>query len=125
MGVEIILGSSSYYMGCNMVNLQKGTLGVTTAELILREALSVMKKRSRCYDKGDSLLSTEGTRYMGKAVRMFKELVGTAITEEQGYLFMTCIKMARSQQNTIHLEDNHVDGAAYMALAGEASKEGL
>jgi hypothetical protein len=42
------------------------------------------------------------------------------MTEEQGWMFMSILKMVRSQQGNFKL-DNYEDGAAYFALAAEAA----
>lgn len=70
----------------------------------------------------------EGERSMRRAVRLFNELrAGTgvnasgALTEREGWLFMACIKLARMQGGK-YRRDDYVDGAAYIALAGECEE---
>lgn len=73
-----------------------------------------MKDRAATYDK------PEGERSMGATVEAFKAVTGHALTEEQGWLFMTLLKAVRSQQGA-YRADSYEDGAAYFALAGEAA----
>lgn len=83
-----------------------------TAASILNSALGHMEDRAATYDK------PSGERSMGKTVQMFNTLTGCGLTEEQGWLFMTCLKLARSQQGD-YRADSYEDGAAYFALGGE------
>lgn len=88
-----------------------------TAPAILENAIKHMKNRAATYDQ------PQGERSMGKTVAMFNTLADTTMTEEQGWLFMSCLKMVRSQAGK-YRADSYEDGAAYFALAGEsASKE--
>jgi hypothetical protein len=57
---------------------------------------------------------------MGKTVSMFNTLTGLEISEEQGWLFMACLKLVRCQQGEFK-QDNYEDGAAYFALACESA----
>ena len=60
---------------------------------------------------------------MTKAIGAFNALTGKQLTVEQGWLFMVCLKAARTQQGEFRA-DNYEDGAAYFALAcEEASNE--
>lgn len=81
----------------------------------LDKAASEMVDRSKTYD------APEGERSMGKTVEAFNALTGHSITEEQGWLFMNVLKMARSQQGSFR-DDCYVDGAAYWALGGECAE---
>lgn len=81
---------------------------------ILNEAVSIMAERGKSYDKSGG----EAERSMPKIVAMFNALTGHELTPEQGWKFMCCLKLARSEQGE-YREDNYLDGAAYMALAGE------
>lgn len=64
--------------------------------------------------------SPGGERSMAKTVTMFRILTGLKLSEEQGWKFMECLKMVRSEQGE-YCEDDYVDGGAYAALAGEAA----
>ena len=81
---------------------------------ILNEAVEIMAERGKSYDKSGG----EAERSMPKIVAMFNALTGHELTPEQGWKFMCCLKLARSEQGE-YREDNYLDGAAYMALAGE------
>jgi hypothetical protein len=86
----------------------------TTAPSILEAAAGHMRGRAATYDK------PEGERSMGATVQAFKAVTGHGLTEEQGWLFMQLLKAVRSQQGA-YSEDSYADGAAYVALAGEAA----
>lgn len=90
----------------------------TQAHEFLETAAGHLKERGITYDK-------QGTqeRSINKTVDMFKALTGVQITYEQGWLFMACLKMVRSQQNDTFHKDSFEDCCAYIALAGEASSE--
>jgi hypothetical protein len=75
-----------------------------------------MVARGKTYDKDDK----QEERSMGKTVAAFNALTGHSLTEEQGWLFMVTLKMARAQQG-YYKDDNYLDGTAYFALAGEAA----
>ena len=85
---------------------------------ILNEAVAIMAERGKSYDKSGG----EAERSMPKIVAMFNALTGHELTPEQGWKFMCCLKLARSEQGE-YREDNYLDGAAYMALAGEEVSE--
>lgn len=61
-----------------------------------------------------------GERSMQRTVSAFNAMFGTCLTETQGWQFMALLKMSRSSAGALHMDD-HVDGAAYNALAGEAA----
>lgn len=86
-----------------------------TATDILAQAAAEMADRAVTYDQPD------GERSMGKTVAMFNAAEGLSLTEAQGWRFMACLKYARATQGALRL-DSYVDGAAYMALAGEAAE---
>src|SRR5690554_2214439 len=83
---------------------------------ILTAAQSHMKDRVATYDR------PEGERSMGATVEAFKAVTGDGLmnTEERGWLFMELLKAVRSQQGA-YRADCYEDGAAYVALAGEAA----
>lgn len=85
---------------------------------ILNEAVAIMAERGKSYDRSGG----EAERSMPKIVAMFNALTGHELTPEQGWKFMCCLKLARSEQGE-YREDNYLDGAAYMALAGEEASE--
>ncbi|WP_352338250.1 DUF6378 domain-containing protein [Psychrobacter sp. 16-MNA-CIBAN-0192] len=85
---------------------------------ILNEAVQIMSERGKSYDK----TGNNAERSMPKIVAMFNALTGHELTPTQGWKFMACVKLARSEQGE-HREDNYLDGAAYFALAGEEAGE--
>ncbi len=84
------------------------------AHEFLNQAQSEMQDRATTYDK------PEGERSMANTVAMFNALTGHSLTEEQGWKFMCCLKLVRSEQGEFKA-DNFVDGAAYFGLAGETA----
>jgi hypothetical protein len=84
----------------------------TKAADVLTAALGHMQDRAATYDK------PEGERSMPATVAAFNALTGHVLTAEQGWLFMTVLKLCRTQQGG-HRPDNYEDGAAYFALMGE------
>lgn len=91
------------------------TSHITAAE-ILTTAAGHLKDRAATYDQ------PQGERSIGKTVAMFRVLTGIEMTEEQGWLFMVCLKMVRAQQGG-YRADSYEDGAAYFALAGESAAQ--
>lgn len=89
---------------------------IIKAHTICQSAIVTMVERGKTYDKDD----TQEERSMGKTVAAFNALTGHTLTEEQGWLFMVTLKMARAQQGE-YKDDNYLDGTAYFALAGEAA----
>jgi hypothetical protein len=87
-----------------------------TAPQILKTAIGHMEERAATYDQ------PQGERSMGKTVAMFNTLTEAKLTEEQGWLFMACLKMVRAQQGG-YRADSYEDGAAYFALAGESAAQ--
>lgn len=85
---------------------------MTRAADVLQAALGHMQDRAATYDK------PEGKRSMPATVAAFNALTGHTLTAEQGWLFMTVLKLCRTQQGG-HRPDNYEDGAAYFALMGE------
>lgn len=71
-----------------------------------------MEDRASTYD------NEAGERSMANTVAMFNALTGSSLTTEQGWKFMVCLKLTRSEQGGFRA-DNYEDGAAYFALACE------
>ena len=86
------------------------------AQEILNQALAEMEDRARTYD------NPEGERSMEATVDMFNALTGLDMSYEQGWKFMVCLKLVRTEQGD-YRADNYVDGAAYFSLAGEQAAE--
>jgi hypothetical protein len=89
---------------------------MTNAADILDAAAGHLRDREETYD------APGGERSMQSTVSMFNILTGECISEEEGWLFMACLKMVRSQQGA-YRADSYEDGAAYFALAGETAAE--
>ncbi len=81
---------------------------------VLSAALGHMQDRAATYDK------PAGERSMAATVTAFNAITGHTLTEEQGWLLMGVLKMVRSQQGALRL-DNYEDEAAYAALRAEAA----
>ena len=71
-------------------------------------------------ERGQQRDQPGGERSIPAVVAAFNALTGHAITEQQGWLFMSLVKIKRSQTGQPDI-DHYVDGAAYFALAGEAA----
>lgn len=95
-----------------VVYTTKGTSD--TAVDILAKAAKHMTDRAASYD------APQGERSMARTVEAFNALTGNQLTEVDGWFFMACLKIARSNQGD-YRADNYEDGTAYMALAGEAA----
>lgn len=80
---------------------------------ILEAAAGHLKDRAATYDN-----TGEGERSMARTIATYNALTNSSMTVEQGWLFMVCLKMVRTQQGG-YRGDNYEDGAAYFALAGE------
>ena len=87
------------------------------AHEVLAKAAEEMQNRAKTYDK------PEGERSMGATVKAFEAITGVSMTEQQGWQFMEVLKLVRSNQGD-YRADSFIDGAAYAALAGEASGRG-
>lgn len=95
---------------------QKKKVAVKAHE-VLQTGVNHMKDRETKYDQ-DS-----GERSMKKTVEMFNTLTGSDLSEEQGWKFMVCLKLVRSEYGNFQLDD-YEDMAAYCGLAAEpASKK--
>lgn len=98
----------------NFKKLVEQSTEAATATDILQEATECLTARAVERDKGTS------ERSMKAAVTAFNSITGHTLTEEQGNMFMVCLKMSRSQGGKVRLDD-YVDLAAYAALAGESA----
>ena len=87
------------------------------ASEFLFSAMDHMKDRAKTYD------SPWGERSMKKTVDLFNALTGLGLSEEEGWKFMICLKLTRSEQGEFKA-DSYEDGAAYFALAGESAGRG-
>lgn len=92
-----------------------------TAPDFLLEAADTIGQRAAERDR-------EQERSMSRAVRMFNvwrdgvaAKTSGALTERDGWMFMTFVKLSRMQGGN-YRRDDYVDGAAYTALAGECAE---
>lgn len=85
---------------------------------LLEKAAGHLKDRAATYDK------PEGERSIGATVAAFNTVTGDGLmsSQERGWLFMSILKMVRSQQGN-YRADNYEDGTAYFALMGESACE--
>lgn len=81
---------------------------------ILNEAAATIGNRAAERD-------TPQERSMRRTVEAFNALTGHKLTERDGWLFMVVLKAARATAGR-HKLDDYLDGAAYMALAGECAE---
>lgn len=84
-----------------------------TAPEILKRAAQHIADRATSRDL------PQGERSMARAAAAFSALTGKPLTEQDGWLFMVCLKAARATAGA-HNPDDAEDGAAYFALFGEA-----
>lgn len=82
----------------------------------LLKAVEEMQAKAKLRDQ------PEGERSMARTVQAFNALTGNDISERDGWLFMACLKMARASTTEKGVVDDYVDGAAYLALAGESTQ---
>ncbi len=89
------------------------------AAALLKEAASVIEQRGKQRDTPD------GERSMARAVAAFNNLFdnGQGLTEQEGWLFMCCLKMARATAGQTNVDD-YIDLAGYAALAAECADKG-
>jgi len=87
-----------------------------TAPEILQAGSQHMSDRAALRD------SPCGERSMRSTVDAFNAIYGTEMTEAQGWQFMVLLKVVRSSQGELCLDD-YEDEAAYAALAGEAAQK--
>ncbi|HFG6964430.1 DUF6378 domain-containing protein [Acinetobacter baumannii] len=90
-----------------------GSTMPTTAQDFLKRAQNHMEDRAVTYD------SPEGERSMEKTVQIFNALRERDLTETEGWLFMSILKMVRANQGEFK-SDNYEDLVAYAALMGES-----
>jgi hypothetical protein len=79
---------------------------------LLLEALATIDQRAQQRD-------TVAERSMARTVAAFNGLTGRDLTEEEGWLFMATLKLARAAGGRTYHRDDYVDAAAYVALLGE------
>lgn len=85
---------------------------------LLGRAAALMHERGKTYDQ------PEGERSMGKAVEAFNAITGRNLRESEGWLFMSLLKLVRSETRSEPHQDSLEDNIAYSALYAEARGEG-
>lgn len=80
----------------------------------LERAADLMLERGQEYD------SPDGERSMGATVAAFNVLTGNILSEQEGWLFMLLLKIARQHQSPGWHQDSSEDAIAYAALMAEA-----
>lgn len=80
----------------------------------------LLSARDAIADRAASRDCPDGERSMGRCVRAFNAITGHSLTEVDGWNFMELLKLARATAGRFHADD-HIDRAAYAALAGEAA----
>lgn len=105
----------NFYEEDNPVRALPAHILPITAPQLLRKAVEVMEARAAEYDKPD------GERSVLAVVTALNAILGrTAITEAEGYLFMTLLKSVRLFSADKYHADSGLDGVAYSALTAEA-----
>jgi len=85
------------------------------------DACEILHAASECIgDRAKDRDLPDGERTMRRIVGTFEQLTSIRITETQGWLFMAIVKLARATAGR-HRLDDFIDGASYMALAGECA----
>jgi|TARA_R110000851_G_scaffold1050_3_gene3663 hypothetical protein len=115
--IEDLMNESAY----SSVLKNDSPTGPDNEKILAHECLT--NAAEHLTDRASTYDSPQGERSMARTVDTFTSLTGIEMTEEQGWMFMSILKMVRSQQGNFKL-DNYEDGAAYFALAAEAASEG-
>lgn len=89
---------------------------MSSAAELLQAAQGHMQARSSTYDK------PQGERSMARCVAAFNALTGQSLSEQDGWAFMTVLKLTRFYQRPdVPHRDSIEDGIAYLSLFGEAA----
>lgn len=88
---------------------------VSYAEKMLLQAQETLQDRAKLRD------TPNGERSMDRTVAAFNSLTGNSLSTLDGWLFMLCLKLARSQQGGYH-PDDFLDLVGYAVLAGEEAE---
>ena len=80
----------------------------------LRISEETMNTRGETYDGSDE------ERSMELIVDIFNKLTGRTLSEQEGWLFMCCLKMVRQFAKEGHHEDSSIDLVSYAALMAES-----
>jgi len=89
-------------------------------------APDILERARHCIASRAAERDTEAERSMGRAAAMFNAWRGAHcpadLTEVDGWVFMALLKLSRARGGS-HQLDDYIDGAAYIALAGEAAEQ--
>ena len=97
----------------NVYTTEQVKMAISAIEFLERAA-DLMLERAQEYD------SPEGERSMGRTVAAFNVLTGNILSEQEGWMFMMLLKLARQAQNDEWHQDSSEDAIAYAALMAEA-----
>jgi hypothetical protein len=81
---------------------------------VLRAAASHLNDRATTYDR------PQGERSMATAVQAFNIVTGRNLSESEGWLLLTQLKLVRDRQRKKGHQDSLEDATAYAALHAEA-----
>ena len=102
---------------CRLLGVSEGARFVNAPDILLAAASAISAKAA----ERDQPL---GERTAARAARIFNAITGRhgvgGLNEHEAWFFMVALKLARAQQGAFQLDD-YVDGAAYIALAGECA----
>jgi hypothetical protein len=87
------------------------------ANEFLTAASKHMSDRASTYDK------PQGERSMAATVAAFNNITGHQLSEADGWLMMTILKLVRLKQRPGFHQDSAEDAVAYAALLGEAKSQ--
>ena len=85
-------------------------------------ASKILKAGSDCLIDRATERDSESERSMAKCIATFNALTGSNMSEYHGWVFMALLKLSRAENNQGCKVDDFVDGAAYIALAGECKQ---
>jgi hypothetical protein len=97
----------------NVYSTEQVKMTISAIEFLERAA-DLMLERAQEYD------TPEGERSMDRTVAAFNVLTGNILSEQDGWLFMLLLKLARQQQSETWHQDSSEDAIAYAALMAEA-----
>lgn len=96
-----------------MYSTEQVAMTISAIEFLERAA-DLMLERAQEYDTPD------GERSMRSTVAAFNVLTGNILSEQEGWLFMLLLKLARQHQSPGWHQDSSEDAIAYAALMAEA-----
>ena len=87
------------------------------------QATEILSHASFCIGDRAADRDTDSERSMAACVNAFNAMYGHNLTETEGWQFMVFLKISRSKGGNVRMDD-YIDGAAYLALAGECASKG-